>query len=85
MNIMYTSNLSDGLFPTVWDPRSGKPINGAICAGMCMLGRGADGITTGQFSVGAFADSGYEYLLKQWLLSGRSETKAKDQCANSIL
>ena len=33
-----------------------------------------------QFSVGAFADSAHEYLLKQWLLSGRSETKAKDLC-----
>ncbi|KAJ3527859.1 hypothetical protein NM688_g8069 [Phlebia brevispora] len=31
-----------------------------------------------QFSVGAFADSAHEYLLKQWLLSSRTETKAKD-------
>ncbi|EKM50182.1 glycoside hydrolase family 47 protein [Phanerochaete carnosa HHB-10118-sp] len=29
-----------------------------------------------QFSVGAFADSAHEYLLKQWLLTSRSETKA---------
>lgn len=28
------------------------------------------------YTVGAFADSAYEYLLKQWLLTGRSEPKA---------
>jgi mannosyl-oligosaccharide alpha-1,2-mannosidase len=31
-------------------------------------------------SVGAFADSAYEYLLKQWLLTGNSEPKARDLC-----
>lgn len=30
------------------------------------------------YTVGASADSGYEYLLKQWLLSG--DAKARDQC-----
>lgn len=35
-------------------------------------------------SVGAFADSGYEYLLKQWLMSGQSEPKARDLCAPSF-
>ncbi|KAF7420774.1 hypothetical protein PC9H_011292 [Pleurotus ostreatus] len=31
------------------------------------------------FSVGASADSGYEYLLKQYLISGKTEPRAKDQ------
>ncbi|KAI9062582.1 glycoside hydrolase family 47 protein [Trametes sanguinea] len=31
-----------------------------------------------QFSVGAFADSAHEYLLKQWLLTAKSESKARD-------
>ncbi|CDO68395.1 Glycoside Hydrolase Family 47 protein [Trametes cinnabarina] len=31
-----------------------------------------------QFSVGAFADSAHEYLLKQWLMTGKSESKARD-------
>ncbi|KAI0630670.1 seven-hairpin glycosidase [Trametes polyzona] len=40
-------------------------------------------VTTGrptnhQFSVGAFADSAHEYLLKQWLLTAQSESKARD-------
>jgi mannosyl-oligosaccharide alpha-1,2-mannosidase len=34
-------------------------------------------------TVGAFADSAYEYLLKQWLLSGRTDTKARDLCMTS--
>ena len=38
-------------------------------------------IVTDQFSVGAFADSAHEYLLKQWLLTNRSEPKAENLCA----
>lgn len=44
-----------------------------------VLGVRTDGIT-GKVSVGAFADSAYEYMLKQWLLSGRTDTKARDLC-----
>ncbi|ESK90496.1 glycoside hydrolase family 47 protein [Moniliophthora roreri MCA 2997] len=59
MQIMYDSNITDGLFPTMWDTLTAEPSNA-------------------QFSVGAFADSAHEYLLKQWLLTGRSETKIRD-------
>ncbi|OSD04709.1 glycoside hydrolase family 47 protein [Trametes coccinea BRFM310] len=41
-----------------------------------------------QFSVGAFADSAHEYLLKQWLLTAKSEAKARDMYlrdANAII
>ncbi|KAI0642322.1 seven-hairpin glycosidase [Trametes meyenii] len=44
--------------------------------------------TNNQFSVGAFADSAHEYLLKQWLLTAKSEPKARDmylRVADSIL
>ncbi|KAH9987762.1 seven-hairpin glycosidase [Russula compacta] len=44
--------------------------------------------TSKMVSVGAFADSAYEYMLKQWLLSGRTNTKARDlylRSANAIL
>ncbi|KAL0957118.1 hypothetical protein HGRIS_003211 [Hohenbuehelia grisea] len=40
------------------------------------------------YSVGAAADSGYEYFLKQYLLSGKTEVKARDQyikSANGII
>ena len=32
------------------------------------------------FSVGARADSAYEYLLKEWLMTGRTEKKFLDMC-----
>ncbi|KAF8889335.1 glycoside hydrolase [Infundibulicybe gibba] len=36
------------------------------------------------FSVGAFADSAHEYLLKQYLLSGKSDPKTKDLYLRSM-
>jgi hypothetical protein len=42
-------------------------------------------IITEKVTVGAFADSAYEYMLKQWLLSGRTDTKARDLCMSSAL
>ncbi|KAF7317660.1 alpha-1,2-Mannosidase [Mycena kentingensis (nom. inval.)] len=41
-----------------------------------------------QFSVGAYADSAHEYLLKQWLMTAKSEPKAKElylRAVSSIL
>lgn len=32
------------------------------------------------YSVGAMADSAYEYFLKQWLLTDRTEQKYLDMC-----
>ncbi|KAJ2930958.1 hypothetical protein H1R20_g6105, partial [Candolleomyces eurysporus] len=44
----------------------------------------ASGTPTNQhYSVGAFADSAYEYMLKQWLLTGRSEPHALELYLNS--
>ena len=42
-------------------------------------------LVIGHFSVGAFADSAHEYLLKQWLLTSKTETKARDLCSYSPL
>lgn len=36
-----------------------------------------------KFSVGAFADSGYEYMLKQYLLTAKSEPKVRDMYLKS--
>ncbi|GLB41878.1 putative glycosyl hydrolase 47 family protein [Lyophyllum shimeji] len=36
------------------------------------------------FSVGAYADSAHEYLLKQWLLTGQSEPKTRDLYLRSM-
>ncbi|KAH9059107.1 seven-hairpin glycosidase [Lactarius vividus] len=35
-------------------------------------------------SVGSSADSAYEYMLKQWLLTGRTDTKARDLYIRSV-
>ncbi|KAH9973544.1 glycoside hydrolase [Lactifluus volemus] len=40
--------------------------------------------TTRKVSVGSFADSGYEYMLKQWLLTGRTDTKVRDLYLRSV-
>ncbi|KAF5383721.1 hypothetical protein D9615_003586 [Tricholomella constricta] len=40
--------------------------------------------TNDQFSVGAFADSAHEYLLKQWLLTGQSEPQTRDLYLRSM-
>ena len=34
------------------------------------------------FSVGARADSAYEYLLKQWLMTGKTEQNLLDMCTS---
>ncbi|KAF8347775.1 glycoside hydrolase [Amanita rubescens] len=36
------------------------------------------------YAVGAYADSAHEYLLKQWLLTGQTEPKAKDLYLQSV-
>ena len=38
-----------------------------------------------KFSVGARADSAYEYLLKQWLMTGKTEQKFLDMCTSRLL
>ena len=35
-------------------------------------------LATGHTSVGALGDSFYEYLVKQWVMSGGKDTKARD-------
>ena len=34
------------------------------------------------YSVGAMADSAYEYLLKEWLVTGKKEQKYLDMCTS---
>ncbi|KAH9166879.1 seven-hairpin glycosidase [Lactarius sanguifluus] len=44
-----------------------------------------NGIPIGRtVSVGAIGDSAYEYMLKQWLLTGRTDTKARDLYIRSV-
>ena len=81
MEIMYAADLSswENLFPTLWSTENGLPTSSmyfpAWAMSACVLMACIE-----QVSVGALADSAYEYMLKQWLLSGRTNTKARDLC-----
>lgn len=98
MQTMYTANVTDGMFPTMWDgetldPRFQDTLSYSFFQGrqgsrrtVCPFIPPRYRITerhTAQFSVGAFADSAHEYLLKQWLLTGKSEPKIRDLCTSS--
>ncbi|THG95752.1 hypothetical protein EW026_g5958 [Hermanssonia centrifuga] len=88
MNIMRDTNIHDGMFPTKWSVLSGRPTNGTLESVLTLNLPDLRYCPSDQFSVGAFADSAHEYLLKQWLMSGKSETKARDlylNAANAIL
>jgi hypothetical protein len=81
MEIMYNTTAPNGLFPTKWDVELGTPTNStpffALDFELCVK---ADHNTSEDYSVGAFADSAYEYLLKQWLMTGKTEPKSRDLC-----
>jgi mannosyl-oligosaccharide alpha-1,2-mannosidase len=80
MQIMYNTTVSSGLFPTKWDVDLGTPINSTpFYIDLCTI-RKADYSVSEDYSVGAFGDSAYEYLLKQWLLTGKTEPKSRDLC-----
>lgn len=38
----------------------------------------------GEFSLGAMADSFYEYLLKQWIITGKKDDKTKREYEEAI-
>ncbi|KAG5650901.1 hypothetical protein H0H81_010599, partial [Sphagnurus paluster] len=77
MEHMYAQNPKDGLFALTWT-RDGKPRDGeSPCdTSVCLLTQPPE-----HYSVGASADSGYEYMLKQYLLTG--DTKALAQYLKS--
>lgn len=39
---------------------------------------------SGDFSIGAMADSFYEYLLKQWVVTGKKDTRTLKEYEESI-
>ena len=81
MDIMRDADISEGRFPTRWTISNALPANGTRFAQICTLVKSQlMAMSPEQFSVGAFADSAHEYLLKQWLLTSKSEPKARDLC-----
>lgn len=61
-------------------PDSANPLT--VCPSFILCILSVNYSSPGQYTVGASSDSGYEYLLKQYLLSG--DAKALTQCALSI-
>lgn len=82
MDLMNEAKVEDNQFATKWSVTTGHPSNGTsrpwvVCMSSIHL---IPVPVVDHFSVGAFADSAHEYLLKQWLLTAKSETKARDLC-----
>ncbi len=71
-----------GMLPTGWNLTTGKPDTVGtphmLFLIICVLiaKRIAD-----YFSVGAYADSGHEYLLKLYLLNGRTDKSSLELCS----
>jgi hypothetical protein len=68
-----------GMLPSHYDIRTGQPTQGSSIIGVAGIPNDLISIID-YVAVGALADSGYEYLLKGYLLSGRSETRLLDMC-----
>ena len=82
MSIVYEANVTDGLFPEHWDAETGQPVGGKYTSRLPYPG--SDKIADLEhITAGAAVDSGYEYILKQYLLTG--DIKARDQCERSLL
>jgi mannosyl-oligosaccharide alpha-1,2-mannosidase len=81
MQKLYSANTdaTGGLYPTKWKISTGEPANGESTH-LSFTSSSPLILPTDQVSVGTFADSGYEYLLKQYLLSGRTDIQARDAC-----
>ena len=84
MDIMYKADITSTgeLFPMSWSMKDGLPVGRMSLSLSDLASLVADGVL-GKVSAGASADSAYEYMLKQWLLTGRTDTKARDLCALS--
>ena len=84
MEVVYKTNLTSTgeLLPASWSTEKGLPVGRMSCS---FPTQPAWSLTQslGKVSVGASADSAYEYMLKQWLLTGRTDAKARDICAHS--
>ena len=79
MDVIYRANATDGLFLERWDSEYGIPIGGKFYP---LHELNDFELHTLPFvdhvTIGPPADSGYEYLLKQWIQSG--DPKARQQC-----
>ena len=77
MRRLYDADLSKypkGMFPSLWSLTSGQPLNGMSSILACLLA--ATHRLADQFTIGAMADSAFEYFLKQYLLVNQTEPES---------
>ena len=80
MDVFYRANVKDGLFHDTWFIDDGTP-SGSTFYPNVLLSKPffqPHFFFVDDFTAGPPSDSGYEYLLKQWIQSG--DPKARQQC-----
>ena len=80
MDVLYRANVTDGLFHMDWSLDDGAPSGGKVYSNELKIFQPLNFFffSSGRFTSGPPTDSGYEYLLKQWIQSG--DPKARQQC-----
>lgn len=83
MRRIYDANMTrfesvDGLLPTLWTINDGQPANGRDPILIFFLQKVLINSYIDQVSIGALADSAYEYFLKQYLLTNQTDTASRD-------
>lgn len=73
------------MLPTRWSTKTGKPADG-----WCHSCRGSsdeviDALILASLSVGAMADSAHEYLLKQYLMTAKTDKRSLELCTPIFL
>ena len=81
-NDKYEVNVDTGLWKTGWRVDSGEMYGGRndLWKRLANALTRPPGPNPAQVSIGARGDSAYEYLLKQYLLSGRTENRLLNMC-----
>ena len=79
-NLLYAANLSGsgGMYPTRWNLNTSAPSDRELLAPM--PAQPIEHTTPVHLSVGAAADSGHEYTLKQFLLTARTDKRNLEMC-----
>jgi len=82
MQRLYASNATNGLFAMVYSEEGAPADSTLLCYKLLNDTPSNPLVIVAHYSVGARADSAYEYMLKQWLQSG--DAKARDQCTFTL-
>jgi hypothetical protein len=79
-NLFYAANLSEsgGMYPTGWNLNTSTPSDCELLAPI--PAQTIEHTTPVHLSVGATADSGHEYTLKQFLLTARTDKRNLEMC-----